>query len=206
MIKNIIYAILLGVGMAACLSQREEDIGGEADQAATAASTETELTEEMATPDPASFIIQKGRVGELAIGTPIDSMRNQVPVGYTIADTTLTQEGNQSTAYLLKPEGAAKGLLIEQGCNPTCNVWRINVQHPDFRTPKGIGVGSKYSEVQEQHPISTVTLADGGFVAVSNGAGMSFVLDTSQLPQNRIASYTPETVPANTIVKRILIY
>lgn len=205
MIRNIIYAILLGVGMAACLSQREDDAGIETEDPVSAAPM-TETTENTTTPDPATFVIQKGRVGDLTIGTSIDSMRNQVPTGYVIADTTLMQEGNQSTAYLLRPRNYEKGLLVEQSCNPDCNVWRINVQHPDFKTPKGVGVGSKYSEVQQLYPISTVTLADGGFVAVSNQAGMSFVLDTSQLPQNRISSYTPETVPANTLVKRILIY
>ena len=204
MFRNIIYAILLGVGMAACLSQREEDTGIETNEPNTA--TDSETTDNIATPDPATFVIEKGRVGSITIGAPIDSMRNQVPVGYTIADTMLIQEGTQSTAYLLKPENQPKGLLIEQACNTTCNVWRINVQHPDYKTPKGIAVGSKYSEVNQVYPISTVTLADGGFVAVSNSAGMSFVLDTSQLPKNRIASYTPETVPANTLVKRILIY
>ncbi|GAB3203781.1 hypothetical protein ABID22_002020 [Pontibacter aydingkolensis] len=203
MIRNIIYAILLGVGMAACLSQREDETGIESDQPAT---TEAEVSETTPSPDPATFVIEKGHVGDITIGTSIDSLRNQVPAGYTIADTTLTLEGSQSTAYLLKPQNATKGLLIEQTCNPDCKVWRINAQHQDFRTPKGISVGSKYSEVQQQHSISTVTLADGGFVAVSKVAGLSFVLDTSQLPKNRIASYTPETVPANTLVKRILIY
>ena len=204
MIRNIIYAILLGVGMAACLSQREEETGIEADQ--SAAITETEAPDETTTPDPSTFVIQKDRVGSIKIGEPIDSMRNQVPAGYTIADTVLTLEGSPSTAYLLKPANETKGLLIEQACNPNCNVWRINVQNPSYKTPKGIGIGSKYSEVMRYHPISTVTLADGGFVAVSNESGLSFVLDTSQLPQNRISRFTPETVPANTLVKRVLVY
>ncbi|MEJ8801558.1 mechanosensitive ion channel protein MscS [Pontibacter sp. H249] len=204
MIRNIIYAILLGVGMAACLSQREENVEDEVGESSVGPMTET--TQNTINPDPASFVIQENRVGELEIGAPIDSLLNQIPAGYTITDTTLMQEGNQSTAYLLKPQNQDKGILIEQNCTANCNIWRINVMHPEFKTTRGIGIGSKYSEVQQQHPISTVTLADGGFVAVSNTAGMSFVLDTSELPQNRIASYTPETVPANTLVKRILIY
>lgn len=208
MIKNIIYAILLGVGMAACLSQQDKEGEATAEEAPGTILSDTDKTEEAApvTPDPSTFVIGKERVGDVVIGMPIEQMREQVPAGYTIADTTLKQEGMQSTAYLLHPKDKDKGILIEQSCEPDCRVWRINVKSSDFKTPKGIGVESKYGEVQRFYPISTVTLADGGLVAVSKEGGISFVLDQSQLPQNRLNDFTPETIPANTIVKSILIY
>ncbi|WP_439881777.1 mechanosensitive ion channel protein MscS [Pontibacter sp. MBLB2868] len=208
MIKNIIYAILLGVGMAACLSQqnKEEDQStAEAPDAAFLDTSETNIPENTA-PDPSNFVISKERVGSVTIGMPIEQMRQQVPVGYTIADTTLTQEGMQYTAYLLHPKDQDKGILIEQNCDKECFVWRINVKSPAYKTPKGVGIGSKYGEIQRLYPISTVTLADGGFVAVAKEGGISFVLDQSQLPRERLASFTPENLPANTLVKSILIY
>ena len=204
MVRSIIYAILLGIGMAACLSQRDDEAEIEAERPATTA--EAELSDIERKPDPASFVIQKGEVGDMEIGALIDSVRNQVPAGYTLTDTVLLLEGTQAAAYLLKPNNHNKGLIIEQLCNPSCRVWRINVQHPDFKTPKGIGVGSKYSEVQRYYPISAIELADGGLVALSEQGGMTFVLDTSQIPKSEVASLTPQTVPANTIIKGILIY
>ncbi len=205
MIRNIIYAILLGIGMAACLSQRDDQSATET-EGTVVPDMETTTEKETITPDPTSFVIQKGNVGKIQISMLMEKLLNDIPKGYTIADTTLMQEGMQATAYLLKPQQKDKGLLIEQSCNPDCNVWRINVKAPAYRTPQGIGIGSKYAEVQKYHPISTVILADGGFVAVSKATGLSFVLDTTSLPQNKLASYTPETIPANTIVKSILIY
>jgi hypothetical protein len=205
MIRNIIYAILLGIGMAACLSQREEETKTET-ESTVIPEIETTEDETTVTLDPAAFVIQKGQAGSIQIGMPMDKLLNNVPKGYTITDTTLTQEGMQSTAYLLKPQNHNKGLLVEQSCNPDCTIWRINVKAPEYRTPNGIGIGSKYGELKQFHPISTVILADGGFVAVSKAAGLSFVLDTSTLPKSKLSSYTPETVPANTIVKSILIY
>ena len=203
MVRSIIYAILLGIGMAACLSQNENEAETEAEQT-TVVGLETE--EEKNVPAPSSLIIQKGKVGDIAIGTLIDSLRKQAPAGYTLSDTVLLQEGTQAAAYLLKPNGYNKGIIVEQVCNPACRVWRINVQHPDFRTPKGIGVGSKYSEARQHYAISDITLGDGGLVALSKAGGITLVLDSSQIPVNQRAKLTPETVPANTLIKNILIY
>jgi len=204
MLKNIVYAIFLGVGMAACLSQNADEEGTQAEQVTeqVAGSDEQPVT----TPAPEHFVIQKGQVGNIKIGMPVDDVRNNVIPGFAIADTTLSLEGQAFTAYNLHVPDQAKGIMIEQQCDTGCQVWRINVKHPDFKTAKGIGPGSKYSEVQQFYPIQTVILADGGLVAVSSEAGMSFVLDSSQIPATQRSKLTPATVPANTLVKSILIY
>ncbi|MCC9135526.1 mechanosensitive ion channel protein MscS [Pontibacter silvestris] len=207
MLKNIIYAILLGVGMAACLSQsnnKQETSKATASEPATESIPTND--EEMAVPAPENFVIAKDRAGYVRLNMPIEEMRQSVPNGMDIADTTLQTKGQPSTAYLLQAKDAARGLLIEQTCAPTCEVWRIQVQHPDFKTSSGIGIGSKYSEVQSAYPISYVSPGEAGLVAVSEDANFSFVLDSSHLPAEQLAKLKPEDVPANTIVKSILIY
>jgi hypothetical protein len=193
--------------MAACLSQNENENNG---------TTETEATEETASaaattepaPDPAAFVVEKGRAGNITIGMPIDQVRQKVETKAEVKDTTLNLEGQQSTAYLLRPEGQEKGLLIEQQCEPNCKVWRISVQSQDYKTAKGIGVGSTYDEVKQAYPISNVSLAEGNLVAVSEEAGMSFELEDTQLPQdsNKKGKYNPANIPATTTVKRIMLY
>ena len=204
-IKNIFYAILLGVGMAACLSQNEKDVGEQT--AGTAREiTETETAAQPITPTTEQLQIQPEKVGFISIGDDIEQMRQTIPTGFTIKDTTLQQEGTPATAYVISAETHSKGFLVEQQCNPTCSVWRLNVQSDKYKTPKGIAVGSAYSQVQKTHPISTVTLADGGLVAVAKEGGISFVLNTEQIPVNQRGRLTPGTVPAATPVKAILIY
>ncbi|MBB6611158.1 mechanosensitive ion channel protein MscS [Pontibacter sp. Tf4] len=205
MLKNIFYAILLGVGMAACLSQN--DRSGE-DETATSSTEEvlTDTPEEPASPSAEQLQIVPGRVSFVSIGDNIEQMRQNIPAGFTIADTVLQQEGMQSTAYLIKPEQLTKGFWVEQQCSPTCTVWRLKVTSDSFVTPKGIRVGANYSQAQEAHPVSTVTLADGGLVAVAKEGGLTFVLDTGNIPQNQLHRLTPETVPADTRVKAILVY
>lgn len=205
MLKNIFYAVLLGVGMAACLSQNTNEEDTEAEQVSEQA---VEITDEpeIPTPEPEHFIIRKGGVGNVTIGMPITDVRENVAPGLAIADTTLQMGGQAFTAYNLHPQDQAKGILIEQQCNTDCQVWRINVKSSDYRTSNGIGVGSKYSEVNALYPIQTVVLADGGLVAVAKDAGMSFVLDPSQIPASKRSNLTPATVPANTIIKSILLY
>lgn len=205
MLKNIFYAILLGVGMAACLSENSNEDSTQAEEV-TEQTTDIEETDATPVPAPEHFVIREDGVGTIKIGMPIEEVRSNVTPGFAIADTTLMIEGQASTAYNLHLKDKTKGILVEQLCKEACTVWRINVKSTDFKTSKGIGVGSKYSEVQQFYPIQTVVLADGGLVAISEEAGMSFVLDRSQIPVNQRSVLTPATVPANTLVKSILVY
>ncbi|MDO6390266.1 mechanosensitive ion channel protein MscS [Pontibacter sp. BT731] len=210
MLKNILYAFLLGVGMAACLADHDK-----AGEGATTTSTTTEsgpLTEAAeprtspAVIDPADLVLGKGRAGAMRIGMPIEEMRSQVPAGQQIRDTTLQLEGQQYTAYVISASESPQDILVEQICKPDCQVWRINIRDPNYRTAQGIGVGSKYSEVAQHHPIAYTSLGEAGFVAVSEKSGMSFILDSSQLDQSRLHQLKPDQVPANTLVQGILIY
>lgn len=206
MLKNILYAVLLGVGMAACLSQQDETQDNPTESAPEEALI-TAITEEAAPqPDPALFVVGKQRVGNIRIGMPIEQMREQVASGLSIKDTTLQQEGIQSTAYVLHPEGQRKGFLVEQSCKPECQVWRISILSTDFRTAQDISVGSKYSELQQAYRIRTVTYEEGNLVALAPDAGMSFILDHSPLPTDQLPKLTATTTPANLLVKKILLY
>lgn len=210
MLKNILYAILLGVGMAACLSDQANS-----DDAAsnTANPTESgpvsepvEADASRAAMEPADLILAKGQAGHVRIGMPVEEMRSQVPAGQQIRDTTLQLEGQQYTAYVIDSPENEGGMLVEQVCEPNCQVWRISIRNPDYRTAQGLGVGSKYSEVAQHYPIAYTSLGEAGFVAVSEANGMSFILDTSQLDQSRLHQLKPGQVPANTLVQGILIY
>jgi len=200
-IRNILYAILLGVGMAACLSQNDETTTENEEQVEATATTAAE-------PEPTDLVIGKGRAGNIRLGMPIAEVRQNVVEGTVVNDTLLMQEGQQATAYVLHTSDKKRGLLIEQQCEPDCQVWRISVLSPDYKTPGGIGVGSKYSEVKAAYPISTVALAEGNFVAVSDSAGMSFELDDTKLPQDGkdMGRYDPGNIPDNTLVTRVMLY
>ncbi|PKV63192.1 mechanosensitive ion channel protein MscS [Pontibacter ramchanderi] len=211
MLKKLFYAVLLGVGMAACLSDRDNT-----DQTATATDTlpdDGDLTTTTADPetsspaaDPANLVIARGRAGLVRIGMPIAELRSQAMPGLQIRDTTLQLEGQPYTAYVVSTTERAPGILVEQNCEPDCQVWRISIRDPHYKTAQGIGLGSKYSEVAQHFPISYTSMGEAGFVAVSEQAGLSFILDTSQLDQNILHKLKPEQVPANTLVRGILIY
>lgn len=205
MLRNIFYAILLGIGMAACLSQNDTSNDDETGDAVTEEIL-ADQPEQPVTPSAEQLQIAPGRVGFIEVGTAIEQMRQNIPAAFGITDTTLQQEGMASTAYIIRPNGQNKGFIVEQECAPDCKVWRLNVQSEAFTTAKGIRVGSTYSQLQQTHPVSTVTLADGGLVAVAAEGGLSFVLDATQIPANQRARLTPETVPASTPVKAILVY
>ncbi|WP_242927510.1 mechanosensitive ion channel protein MscS [Pontibacter vulgaris] len=204
MFKNIIYAILLGIAMAACLDNRE-NVSEE--KATTASETSPVIpSEEIPEIDPATFLIAKDQAGSIKIGMPVEQMRQNVPAAFTITDTILNKEGQQYTAYVLKTAGEKRSLLVEQICEPACKVWRITVLSPDFKTASGIVIGSKYDEVRQKYKINYVSPGEGIFVAVDEAAGFSFVLDKPNLPAGNPANLKPDDIPANTLVKSILIY
>ncbi|GAB3820043.1 mechanosensitive ion channel protein MscS [Pontibacter rugosus] len=206
-IRNVIYAILLGVSMAACLSQQDEENTTQAEAATPelqGSDIDTDAIDLRSA--PAAYAIAKGHVGNIKIGMPIEQLRNNVPAGLHITDTTLTQEGQQSTAYLLTPQGQHKGLLVEQDCQQECSIWRISVRSPTYKTASGMGVGSKYSEIQQAYKISSVSFEEGNVVAIAPEAGMSFIIDHSQLSQQQLARVNAKNLPANTLVKRVLVY
>ncbi|NDK56238.1 mechanosensitive ion channel protein MscS [Pontibacter fetidus] len=205
LLKNIFYAILLGVGMAACLSQNEKQKEGET-AASVIEEAVTETPAQPTAPSPEQLQIGPDRVGFVTIGQDIKQMRQNIPSGFSITDTTLQQEGMQSTAYIIRPEQQAKGFLVEQQCDTDCKVWRLKVTSEEYKTPKGIHVGATYAQAQQAHPINTVTLADGGLVAVAKEGGITFVLNAEQVPAAQRGRLTPTTVPADTRVKAILIY
>lgn len=199
-IRNILYAILLGVGMAACLSQNDEATSENEEQVEATATTAAE-------PEPADLVIDKGRAGNIRLGMPIEEVRQSVVDGTVVNDTLLMQEGQQATAYLLYTN-EERALLIEQNCEPDCEVRRISVLSPAYKTAKGIGVGSSYGEVKQAYPITTVAVEEDHFVAVSDTAGMRFELDDTKLPQDgkEKGRYDPGNIPDDTRVTRVLLY
>ncbi|MDX5420293.1 MAG: mechanosensitive ion channel protein MscS [Hymenobacteraceae bacterium] len=203
MLKNLLYAILLGVGMAACLADRDDAATGTTTEEAI---TEVPVEETIPVPNPAEFILAKGRVGSIRIGMPIDKLRQLKLPGLQLKDTTLSLEGQNYTAYVFSSDKSPSGLVVEQQCEPTCQVWRLSIRDDDYRTAQGIGIGSKYAEVQQHYRIDYTAQGEAGFVAVSEAAGISFILDKSQLSKMRLDKLKPENVPANTLVKGILIY
>lgn len=204
MLKNTIYAVLLGVGMAACLSQSDQEPStGSGSTTGSATLPDTAAVADAST----TLALRAGQAGPVQLGQDITRMREQVPASLTLADTTLMQEGMQSTAYTLKPANQPKGLLVEQRCqNNTCTVWRITVLHPDFKTSKGMGVGSKFGEVRQAHAIERITFEEGNLLALAPKSRMSFILDKSQFPELPTRNLAPTDLPENILVSKILLY
>jgi hypothetical protein len=189
--------------MAACLADRD-------DTATDAVQDDTvlETTEEAPVPeeDPADFVLAKGRAGDIRIGMSIEELKAQIREGQLLKDTTLNLEGQDYTAYVFKESNASAGLLVEQLCEPECRVWRIRVRTDDFKTPAGVGIGSKYGDLQQHYTIRQVSMGEAGLVAVAEDAGFSFILDTDHMGKLPLHKLKPADVPANTLVKGILIY
>jgi hypothetical protein len=161
-----------------------------------------------------NLIIARGRVGEIKVGMRPDDIYAICGKQFTrIVDLQL--EGMYSPAIeLFKTESKKNNPEVIFELNQD-KVYRIKVRSPQYKTDKGIGVGSTFGDLRRVYgikdPKQIAWGAEGFFGVVIKELGMSFRLDvynTMTAAQiNRIyKSPDPKWIPDHTTIDRILVY
>ncbi|AKQ46314.1 hypothetical protein TH63_12900 [Rufibacter radiotolerans] len=153
-----------------------------------------------------NLTLQAGQAGAVKIGMTIEELKKQYGQN-KIRETEHSIEGTTTKAYEILGERRRPDLLVEQQCKGNvCTVFRITVLNPSFRTQGGIGIGSMFRDVKESIPISSVGAGEGNFVAISEGARMSFVLDMRGIPAQRWNKLKVKDIPNTTMVSGIMLW
>src|SRR5688572_20944709 len=100
-------------------------------------------------PDPKvveveQYSLAPGRAGKIRVNMPSDSLKKMIPAA-NLKTVQRELEGVPYTAYELRNAQTGNQLLLlaEESCaNETCNIFRIRVLSPKFKTEKNIRVGS----------------------------------------------------------------
>jgi hypothetical protein len=153
-----------------------------------------------------SWQISKSKIGPIQIGMAIDAMRKTLPAELVKA-TPITREGRGNQAYEIRQSDTEKqaGLLVEETCEPTCQVWRVHVQNAAYKTKEGLGVGSTLGEVKKHYKLSYLGAGETEIVAVSDDAKLTFMLDVSKVPEKQVPWLNLKNTPDSTPVKGMLI-
>ncbi|MGV3541529.1 MAG: hypothetical protein ACO1OQ_17055 [Rufibacter sp.] len=153
-----------------------------------------------------NYDLRAGQAGAVKVGMPIAELKKQYGEN-KIQETTLSQEGMETKAFEILGERRRTDLVVEQQCTGTnCKVSRISVMNPAFKTPEGVGVGSTFGDIKKSVNITRVGNGEGNFVAISENAKMSFVLDLKDIPAEKRASLKLKDVPATAVVTKIYLF
>jgi hypothetical protein len=171
--KRLSYYILLLLAVWAC--QSEPGAGRQTDSALQAAE-EAPAEEEDAV--LRQFTLAAGQAGPARIGMTVDELKASVPAAMVV-EKEVNREGQLYTVYEILNDTYSQetGLVAEPLCDPECRIYRIEVRDRKYQTEEGIGIGSTYGQVRQALPIAYASAAEGNLVAVSEEAGMSFLLD-----------------------------
>lgn len=201
--KNIGYPILclmLTLGQAC----RSESGTGQPDDPPLASAEEAPAKEE-------SEVLQKFRLvpsqaGLARIGMTVDELNASVPAAMLV-EKEVNREGQLYTVYEILNDTYSQetGLVAEPLCDPECRIYRIEVRDRKYQTEEGIGIGSTYGQVRQTLPIAYASAAEGNLVAVSEEAGMSFLLDQTAFSGEELRNIQKENIPDSTLVTGILL-
>jgi hypothetical protein len=160
------------------------------------------------------FTMARGRVGEIKVGmSPTDIY--EVFGKHLTRLVDLQLEGIYSPAIELFNTETKKDnpeIIFELSHD---KVYRIQVRSPQYRTDKGIGVGSTYGDLRQVYGIknpSQIAWGEEGFWGVViGGLGMSFRLDVhnTMTATQIIEIYKnpdPKRIPDSTKIDTILVY
>lgn len=198
--KSISYYILLLLVLLACRS--EPGTGGPKDTSPNAADEAPDEEEVMR-----KFRLAPNQAGPVRIGMPVEELEAAVPVEMLV-EKEINREGQLYTVYEVLNDSYSQetGLVAEPRCDPACRIYRIEVRDRKYQTEDGLGIGSTYGAVRQALPIAYASAAEGNLVAVSEEAGMSFLLDQSAFSGEELRNMKKGNIPDSTQVTGILLF
>ena len=145
---------------------------------------------------PPEFLITRSQIGAIKIGMPIDELEKLIPAD-RLNEVPIYKEGQGYKAYEVRKNAgdAQAALRIEEKCEPECQVWRIQVIDPAYRTAASLGINSSLGAVRKHYPISYLGPGETEIVAVSEKENITFMLDVSHLPLSKVPFLNNKNTP-----------
>jgi hypothetical protein len=134
-------------------------------------------------PVSADKLLTPGAAGPFRIGMKVDDVKS-LTRQEKIKLVDLNGEGLFWPAIVIYPGVVAEIIMNDH------NEWvigRLFISDPTYYTPKGIHVGSKFSEIKMKYPSSKVSHEEGEHV-IDEGAGITFDLSDGPLPSSVVKS------------------
>ncbi len=152
-----------------------------------------------------ALIKESPSIDGVKVGMSVESFLKIVKGKRTVKKEKMSSEGEEYNIYNVYKDGKLM-YSVEPECGKTCKVWRISVYTKEFKTGKGIGVGSTLADIKKNYTVTDISTEGEGELAVFvKETEMTFFLDSSKVPPGWWRNRTLKTLNDKILViNRIL--
>lgn len=155
---------------------------------------------------PEEIRLSPGRAGLIKIGMALEDIKKISPA------LSLSEEysngSKQTFAIIPSPNTSTPSLKLELSAGKSKLVSTVSVYDENFSTEKNITIHSTVGEIRSQYSINEIRVIDSSLYLQVKSMKMLFELDIndSAVLLNWIKNDTPDAIPSNTKIKRIILY
>ncbi len=155
-------------------------------------------------PDEVRMTVSKA--GLIPIGMPLDDVKKLYP---TLTLNEIYIDGSKKTiANIYLEKTSYPSLVLELSREKSQSVSIINVYDSKFATDKNITLHSTVGDIRNQYAVSEIRVIDHSLYLLVKSTKMLFELDINNpmIPINWTESGSPNSIPSDTKIKRIIMY
>ena len=191
--RRINFILALTLGLFACSAKQVDKAKISNDSIKTTIST-----------SETDFITNKS-VDGVTIGEKITDFVSVVRQRYTVKKEKMQLEGDSYDIYNVYDKGQ-KIYSVEPDFDKPDSIDRIWICGKEFKTEKGIGVGSTLADIKSKYHIESIgTEGEGGLQILVKEISVAFIMDNSRLPKDWWEKENKEEIPENLPIEEIII-
>ena len=173
--------------------------------------SQSNTNEDLRSPPSSSTVTEENRLsisrtGSLQIGMPLEDIQKKY------SNLTITEkyiDGSKktiATIFLKNPD--TPSLQLELSSGKLKLISTISIYDEQFSTDKQITVGSTVGDIRNQYTINDIRVINNSLFLVVKSIKMLFELELSKgsIPTEWLNTGNPNSIPADTKIKRIVIY
>jgi hypothetical protein len=191
--RHLSFTLFLALGLIACNTKQVDKGKISNDSIKTTISTSK------------TNFITSNSVDGVVIEENIKEFIAEVEKRYTVKKEKMQLEGDSYDIYNVYDKGK-KIYSIEPYSDKPDNVDRIWIYGKEFKTEKGIGVGSTLADIKSKYNVESIsTEGEGGLQILVKEISVGFIMDNSKLPKDWWGKMDNKEIPESSPIEEIII-
>lgn len=152
-------------------------------------------------------IIGEGHIGKVVINMNETRLSSVFDASQIKSEKKSSEGDEYSVIHVTLPGEAKPALEIETMCMDICEVSRVTVFSPAYKTLKGIGVNSPVSDLKKNYTLATVVGGENGImIYIDEIPQTAFIVAVPGLKVTPGKPIKAEAIPDDTKILRVYMY